>query len=76
MAAAHNADIMQLAQEWEARCSLLTKHSIQLEKRDEKRSSGLRYVLQQQGQKINSLNKFVHFKNLKKQRTILSVCYL
>jgi hypothetical protein len=61
MAAAHNADILQLAQEWEARCSLLTKHSIELEKRDEKRSSGLRHVLQQQGHKINNLNKFVFY---------------
>ncbi|XP_059472103.1 leucine-rich repeat-containing protein 45-like [Neocloeon triangulifer] len=57
MAASHNADMIQLAQEWEVRCNILTRHTSQLEKRDEKRASGVRYLLQQQGQKLNVLNK-------------------
>ncbi|XP_065338263.1 leucine-rich repeat-containing protein 45-like [Cloeon dipterum] len=57
LAASHNADMMQLAREWEARCDILSKHTAQLEKRDGKRSSGVRFLLQQQGQKINTMNK-------------------
>ncbi|KAF4523044.1 hypothetical protein B566_EDAN012773 [Ephemera danica] len=53
-AAVHNGDLLQVAQEWQSRCSQLTHHTTELKKREGQRASGVRFLLQHQSQQMSA----------------------